>query len=60
LQMIGKVLVPNGVYKNACTEFKSCGFCINAVSLLERNALMSITNRYDAYNDFLREKAGGI
>ena len=48
LQVLGKVLVPNGVYRRFCPEFKSCNYCTSKITEF---------SAYQNYNNFiLREE----
>ena len=39
-KVLGKILVPNGVYRGFCPEFKKCGYCVSK----------NIIPAYDLYN----------
>lgn len=56
------VLVPHCVYRCGCPEPKPCGFFdsfVKHAELLDVN-LFDIQNRYDLYNDLLRESQKGV
>ena len=49
---IGKVLVPNCIYRGGCPEFKSCGFIERFLSDNTEVDMFNIQKRYDAYDEW--------
>ena len=49
---IGKVLVPNCIYRGGCPEFKSCGFIDKFLKDNPNVNMFNIQERYDAYNEW--------
>lgn len=55
---IGRVLVPNCVYRFGCPEFKPCGFFLQFIKYCSEKQvdITDIEARYEAYSNYLEEK----
>ena len=47
---LGKVLVPNCIYRCGCPEFDQCGFWMRFLSTASETDITDIASRYDEYN----------